>query len=95
MRSLRQIGKFARPIDAPACIVWFSVFKLSTTRGRRLPPTVRLPEKDVPILLAAIESRSNWLLTGDRQHFGKYFGRKIGNVTILRPRDYLMHRSRM
>jgi uncharacterized protein len=63
--------------------------------GTRLPPTVRLPDKDVPILLAAIESHSNWLLTGDHQHFGRYFGRTIANVTVLRPRDYLLHRSRM
>jgi uncharacterized protein len=61
-------------------------------RAQRLPAAVRLPEKDIPILLAAIESGSDYLLTGDLEHFGRYFGQEVAGVNILRPRDYLLKR---
>lgn len=54
-----------------------------------LPDDVALPEKDWPVLLAAIESGSTHLLTGDQQHFGRYFGKTIKGVLILRPAAYL------
>jgi predicted nucleic acid-binding protein len=54
-----------------------------------LPAGVDLPEKDRPILLSAMEARSTHLLTGDKEHFGEYFGRMIGGVRILPPGDYL------
>lgn len=55
----------------------------------RLPVGVTLPEKDRPILLAAIATGATHLLTGDRAHFGAYFGRKIGGVLVQRSGDYL------
>ena len=54
-----------------------------------LPSGVHLAEKDQPILLAAIAARATHLLTGDRVHFGAYFGRRIAGVLIARPGDYL------
>src|SRR5215470_17113877 len=45
---------------------------------QHLPRGIALPDKDVPILLAAIEARATHLLTGDMRHFGAYFGKKIG-----------------
>jgi predicted nucleic acid-binding protein len=54
-----------------------------------LPAGVDLPEKDRPILLSALEARATHLLTGDKEHFGKYFGRDVGGVRILPPGDYL------
>ena len=63
-------------------------------RMRRLPSDVNLPEKDVPILLAAIDSGAGYLLTGDKEHFGRFFGQSIEGVRILRPRDYLASRTR-
>ena len=56
---------------------------------RSLPPDISLPEKDGPILLAAIEARANYLLTGDIKHFGALFGRKIEGVIVLAPAQYL------
>ena len=44
-----------------------------------------LPEKDVPILAAAIAIRANLLVTGDRRHFGRLFGKKVDGVEILPP----------
>ena len=54
-----------------------------------LPSEVDLPVKDRPILLSAMEARATHLLTGDKEHFGKYFGREICGVCILPPGDYL------
>ena len=59
-----------------------------------LPRGVSLPEKDVPVLLAAIEAKADYLLTGDLRHFGPYFGKKIGGVTVLPPGNYLKLRGR-
>ena len=53
-----------------------------------LPPGVELPEKDQPILLAAMQARATHLLTGDRRHFGKYFNRRAGGILILPPEEY-------
>jgi hypothetical protein len=61
--------------------------------GLVLPEGIDLPEKDSPILLAAIEAGATHLLTGDKKHFGKYFGQKVGGVLVLRPRDYLQARK--
>ena len=53
-----------------------------------MPSSVTLPEKDAPILQAAIHARATHLLTGDKQHFGSYFGRKLGGVLVLPPAEY-------
>ncbi len=52
---------------------------------------VNLPSKDIPILAAALSANAVFLITGDKQHFGAYFGRKIRGITILGPADYLRH----
>lgn len=46
-----------------------------------------LPEKDRPVLAAAIEHRCDFLVTGDRSHFGPLYGRTIGGVRIIAPAD--------
>jgi uncharacterized protein len=63
--------------------------------GSRKPPRgISLAEKDIPILLAAIEARATYLLTGDLQHFGPYFGKKIEGTAIALPGEYLRLRAR-
>lgn len=57
-----------------------------------LSKVASLPEKDLPILFAAIAAGATHLLTGDRAHFGAYFGRQIAQVLIQRPGDYLAAR---
>jgi len=54
-----------------------------------LPPGVELVAKDVPVLLAAVESGATHLLTGDRRHFGHLYGKTIKGVKILMPAAYL------
>ena len=56
-----------------------------------LPPAlddVELPDKDRPILAAAIAAGCTHLLTGDRRHFGRLYGRRVAGVLILTPREY-------
>jgi predicted nucleic acid-binding protein len=61
--------------------------------SRELPGGISLPEKDIPILLAAIEARATHLLTGDLRHFGPHFGHRIAGISILLPKDYLRTNS--
>ena len=56
---------------------------------RLIPASVSLRLKDKPILSAAIAARMDFLLTGDRQDFGAFFGTTIAGVMILRPRDFI------
>lgn len=69
------------------------VVQLFDAVQRELPRGISLPEKDVPIVLAAIEARATHLLTGDVRHFGPYFGKKIGGVLVTLPGEYLKRRS--
>lgn len=48
-----------------------------------------LPPKDTPILAAALAADADLLVTGDRVHFGRLFGRPIGRLTVLRPAEAL------
>jgi predicted nucleic acid-binding protein len=45
-----------------------------------------LPEKDRPVMAAAIHHRCQALITGDKLHFGALYGQTIGGVTIHSPR---------
>ena len=60
----------------------------------KLPRGIVLPEKDVPIMLAAIEARATHLLTGDVRHFGRYLGEKIEGIAIILPGEYHGRRNR-
>ncbi len=44
-----------------------------------------LPEKDRPVLMAAIALRCDALVTGDRTHFGAGYGQTFDGVTIYTP----------
>jgi predicted nucleic acid-binding protein len=46
-----------------------------------------LPDKDKPVLLAAIAARCQALVTGDQAHFSSLFGQTIGGVAIHSPRS--------
>ena len=57
--------------------------------SRALPQNLTLPEKDVPILLAAVAARATHLITGDVRHFGRYVGKRIEGMLVSPPGDYL------
>lgn len=44
-----------------------------------------LPEKDRPVLAAAVRMRCDVLVTGDRTHFGQLYGRTVLGVEIHSP----------
>jgi hypothetical protein len=46
---------------------------------------VNLPEKDRPVLAAAINHHCDILVTGDRTHFGPLYGKIIQGVSVLSP----------
>ena len=54
-----------------------------------LPPALaaRLPEKDWPVLAAAMRLRCETLVTGDRTHFGALYGKTVNGVSIHSPRS--------
>jgi hypothetical protein len=54
-----------------------------------LPEGLVLPPDDQVIFLAAMAARATHLLTGDRIHFGPYYGRTIAGVLVLPPSVYL------
>jgi uncharacterized protein len=58
-----------------------------------LSASIKLPAKDLPILQAAVSAHATHLITGDLKHFGKYFGRTVAGVLIMRPADYLRSRQ--
>jgi predicted nucleic acid-binding protein len=51
-----------------------------------LDPSIKLVEKDRPVLASAIRLRCNILLTGDSTHFGHLYGISIQGVTPMSPR---------
>lgn len=60
--------------------------------NRPLPAGVTLPDKDRPILLAALDAQATHLLTGDFRDFGPYYGHVVEGILILPPADYLRSR---
>jgi predicted nucleic acid-binding protein len=62
---------------------------LATFRPVHLPQGVaaRVPEKDRPIISAAIQLHCNALVTGDRTHFGALYGTVLLGVAVHSPRS--------
>ena len=50
-----------------------------------------LPEKDRPVLAAAMRPGCGMLVTGDRSHFGAGYGRVFGGVAIHSPLSLAEH----
>jgi len=59
----------------------------------RLVPEARmadlLPEKDVPVLAAAVAARATHLLTGDLRHFAPLMAREDLPLRVLTPGDFV------
>jgi len=54
-----------------------------------LPRSVRLPDKNKPILQAAIAASASHLVTGDLRDFGALFGKQVLGVRIGTPADVM------
>lgn len=53
--------------------------------------TARVVAKDAPVLGAALQCRADVFVTGDVQHFGHLFGKRIEGVLVLSLRAALDH----
>jgi uncharacterized protein len=54
-----------------------------------MPASVKLPDKDHPILKAAIAAEATHLITGDVKDFGRYFGTRIAGILVVTPADFI------
>ena len=50
---------------------------------------ISLPEKDRPVLAAAILAGADHLISGDKRHFGPLYGKTIRGVRITAPPELL------
>jgi hypothetical protein len=68
---------------------------VATTASTEHPlfSALELPDKDCPVMLAAIGVRATHLLTGDFRHFGPFYGKRIEGVLVLPPGEYLTSRT--
>ena len=70
-----------------------AVSTIDVPQGLKLPNDIRLDTKDVPILLAAIHGKADYLLTGDARHFAHLYGKRIEGVLVLRPAVFFRRRG--
>lgn len=53
------------------------------------PESLILPEKDRPVLAAAVQAGADHLVTGDKRHFGPWFSKTIAGVRVTPPTELL------
>jgi hypothetical protein len=80
----RNLEKANQRIALEKCL---SQVKLVPEADPEMACPVPLPEKDRPVLMAAIIARADCLVTGDLLHFGPFLGQRIQGVMICRLRD--------
>ena len=54
-----------------------------------VPQSIQMVEKDRPILAAAIAASVDYLITGDKSHFGHLYGSRVSGVYVISPADFL------
>lgn len=79
--QLRALSQMAAALEI--IVVHFDPQLLSAENN------LQLPEKDIPIILGAIQGNATHLLTGDVKHFGHLMEQIIHGITILKPAQYL------
>ncbi len=72
----------------------------SDVPGAFLPRGIVLPTKDSPILVAAAFAGADYLITGDKHHFGRWMNTPIrthlGQLVIQEPSQVLVdHKNRL
>jgi predicted nucleic acid-binding protein len=83
-------------VKFPACRQSLSDLLEQVKQTREPPPrlvasamVVGLPKKDAPILAAAVAAEVDVLVTGDKRHFGPFFGQRVEDVLVLPPLEAL------
>lgn len=79
--SAYAIEEARRNLDCPkqrkvleALLVSIGVVLTAASTDHSLFSSVKVPDKDRPILLAVVSAGATHLLTGDFRHFGLYYG---------------------
>jgi predicted nucleic acid-binding protein len=54
-----------------------------------IPEVLVVPEKDRPVLAGAIQAQADYLVSGDKKHFGPLYGKTICGVRITAPTELL------
>jgi uncharacterized protein len=98
--SLYAVAEVRRHIVLPAQQLRFE--ELMTRTGlvsdpdpRFFPASIRLAEKDRPILAAAIAASVDYLVTGDKNHFAHLYFKQVSRVCMIKPGDFLdLHKER-
>jgi hypothetical protein len=54
-----------------------------------LPCPIDLSAKDQPVFMAALLGKATHFLTGDRRHYGRYFGTTVRGMWVGSPGGYL------
>jgi predicted nucleic acid-binding protein len=63
---------------------------------RFVPASIRLVDKDRPILAAAIAASVDYLITGDKHHFAHLYFQQVSRVCLISPGDFLeLHKDRV
>ncbi len=98
--SLYALAEVTRHIKTPAQQHRFDELIAKTGRVSDadlafVPQSIRLADKDRPILSAAIAASVDYLITGDKNHFSHLYFQKISHVYVINPADFLdMHEDR-
>ncbi|MEO7741476.1 MAG: PIN domain-containing protein [Usitatibacter sp.] len=77
------------PDRIAALAVLLARISVAPTQGRDagLTEPLPLPERDRPVLAAAIRIGCTALVTGDKTHFGRLYGTTLHGVTLHSPRS--------
>ncbi len=93
--SPKQLSPSPPPAPYGKFGVSASVGLVPEAPDRPFPEGIELPEKDRPILQAAIAAAATHLVTGDITHVGPYIGRSVAGLQIQTPGDYLRQRDHL
>jgi predicted nucleic acid-binding protein len=80
-------AKFPAALASLETLLKRTRISLAQAPGPELKLVNWLPEKDRPVLAAAIRLRCDVLVTGDRAHFGAAYGKVFSGVAIHSPRS--------
>jgi predicted nucleic acid-binding protein len=98
--SLYALAEVTRHIKSPAHQHRFDELIARTGRVSDVDPafvsqSIRLVDKDRPILAAAIAASVDYLITGDKNHFTHLYFLRVSGVFVINPADFLdMHEER-
>lgn len=88
MEEARRNLAAKAPEGVPALSALLARMRLAAAQPRpvALEVAATIAEKDRPVLAAAIRLECDALVTGDRTHFGTFYGKTLGGVKIYSPR---------